>query len=114
MREAYALSDIVVSSSIEPESFGRVVCEAMSMQRLVLATNLGGSKDTIIDGQTGFLTEPNSISLADKLCKLLTLDDTNRVAIKNKARKRMQESFDLEKSDRKMLKVYENLSRLNN
>ena len=40
---AYKISDIVVSTSIEPEAFGRVAVEAQSMQKLILASNIGGS-----------------------------------------------------------------------
>ena len=56
----YYISDIVVSSSIEPEAFGRVSVEAQSMQKPIIASDLGGSKETIIDGKTGFLFKNNS------------------------------------------------------
>ena len=51
----YYLSDAVVSSSIEPEAFGRVAVEAQAMQKPIIASNFGGSKETIINGKTGFL-----------------------------------------------------------
>ena len=54
---AYKISDIVVSTSIEPEAFGRVAVEAQSMQKLILASNIGGSNETIIDGKSGILFE---------------------------------------------------------
>ena len=38
---AYSISDIVVSSSIEPEAFGRVAVEAQAMQKPIVATKLG-------------------------------------------------------------------------
>ncbi|MDY3201669.1 MAG: glycosyltransferase family 4 protein, partial [Arcobacter sp.] len=46
--EIYALSDIVVSSSKKPESFGRAVAEAIALNTPVVATNHGGVKDIII------------------------------------------------------------------
>ena len=48
MKLAYKVSDIVVSSSIEPEAFGRVAVEAQSMEKLIIASNIGGSNETII------------------------------------------------------------------
>jgi glycosyltransferase involved in cell wall biosynthesis len=46
---AYSLSDVVVSASIEPEAFGRVSVEAQSMEKPIIASNIGGSKETIIN-----------------------------------------------------------------
>ena len=55
MALAYKVSDIVVSASIEPEAFGRVAVEAQSMKKLIIASNIGGSNETIINGKTGIL-----------------------------------------------------------
>ena len=46
---AYEISDVVISASIEPESFGRVSVEAQSMEKPIIASNIGGSKETIIN-----------------------------------------------------------------
>ena len=45
---AYSLADVVVSASIEPEAFGRVSVEAQSMGKPIIASNIGGSKETIL------------------------------------------------------------------
>ena len=42
MALAYKVSDIVVSASIEPEAFGRDAVEAQSMEKLIIASNIGG------------------------------------------------------------------------
>ena len=55
MALAYKVSDIIVSASIEPEAFGRVAVEAQSMEKLIIASNIGGSNETINDEKTGFL-----------------------------------------------------------
>ena len=52
---AYSLADVVVSASIEPEAIGRVSVEAQSMGKPIIASNIGGSKETIINKKTGFL-----------------------------------------------------------
>ena len=54
---AYKISDLVVSASIEPEAFGRVAVEAQSMEKPIIASDIGGSNETIINGKTGFLFE---------------------------------------------------------
>ena len=52
---AYSLADVIVSASTEPEAFGRVSVEAQSMGKPIIASNIGGSKETIINKKTGFL-----------------------------------------------------------
>ena len=47
MALAYKVSDIIVSASIEPEAFGRVAVEAQSMEKIIIASNIGGSNETI-------------------------------------------------------------------
>ena len=70
MALAYKISDIVISASIEPEAFGRVSVEAQSMQKLIIASNIGGSNETIIDEKTGLLFEAgDSKSLSKKIIK---------------------------------------------
>lgn len=52
--EIYALSDVVVSSSKKPESFGRSVAEALALNTPVVATGHGGVLDIIVEGENGF------------------------------------------------------------
>ena len=56
MPAAYLAADLVVAPSILPESFGRAVAEAGAMKRVAIASKLGGPAETIIDGETGWLT----------------------------------------------------------
>ena len=46
---AYKISDIIVSASIEPEAFGRISVEAQAMKIQIIASNIGGSRETIIE-----------------------------------------------------------------
>ena len=55
MPVAYAIANLVCSCSYEPEAFGRVSVEAQSMQVPIVASNIGGSKETIIQEKTGYL-----------------------------------------------------------
>ena len=77
MALAYKVSNIVVSSSIEPEAFGRVAVEAQSMEKLIIASNIGGSNETVLDEKTGYLFESgNAKSLSEKIIKALNLNET--------------------------------------
>ena len=68
MALAYKISDIIISASIEPEAFGRVAVEAQSMQKTIIASNIGGSNETIIDEKTGFLFDAGDAkSLSKKI-----------------------------------------------
>ena len=98
MALAYKISSIIISSSIEPESFGRVAVEAQSMQKLIIASNIGGSKETIIDEKTGYLFDPiNPKSLSEKILKALNLDYDTLKTIGDEGRKNIISKFNVEK-----------------
>jgi glycosyltransferase involved in cell wall biosynthesis len=98
MALAYKVSDIIVSASIEPEAFGRVVVEAQSMEKLIIASNIGGSNETLIDEKTGFLFDSgNAKSLAQKILKALSLDETSLKTIGKEGRKNIIQKFNVEK-----------------
>lgn len=110
MAAIYKLADIVVSASLDPEAFGRVVAEAQAMGRPTLVANHGGSPEIIIDGVTGWLFKPgDAIDLADKINKALSLrqDDRKKMAIN--AIERTKLNFNNEMMCVKTLKVYEEL-----
>ncbi len=95
---AYKISDIVVSASIEPEAFGRVSVEAQSMQKPILASNIGGSKETIIDNKTGILFQSgNSDDMSKKIIELLNLDESTLNQMGIEGRKNIINKFNVEK-----------------
>tara|TARA_Y100001968_G_scaffold306711_1_gene323771 strand:- start:342 stop:1004 length:663 start_codon:yes stop_codon:yes gene_type:complete len=98
MALAYKVSDIVISASVEPEAFGRVAVEAQSMEKPIIASNIGGSNETIIDEKTGFLFEAgNAKSLSDKILKILNLDETSLKSFGIEGRKNIIQKFNVEK-----------------
>ncbi len=98
MALAYKVSDFVVSASIEPEAFGRVAVEAQSMERPIIASNIGGSNETVIDGKTGFLFESNNPkSLSKKILKVLFMDEASLQSIGKEGRKNIIQKFNVEK-----------------
>ncbi len=98
MALAYKVSDIIVSASIEPEAFGRVAVEAQSMEKLIIASNIGGSNETIINGKTGLLFESgDASSLSKKIISAVTMDETSLKKIGTEGRKNIVKKFNVEK-----------------
>ncbi len=98
MALAYKVSDIIVSASTEPEAFGRVAVEAQSMEKPIIASNIGGSNETIIDEKTGFLYEAgNTKSLSNKILRTLNMNETLLKSIGNEGRKNIVQKFNVEK-----------------
>ena len=98
MPVAYKISDLIVSSSIEPEAFGRVSIEAQSMEKPIIASNIGGSKETITNDKTGFLFEAGKPeSLSKKIIEVLQLDETTLKSLGNEGRKNVIKKFNIEK-----------------
>ena len=98
MALAYKIADIVVSASIEPEAFGRVAVEAQSMQKTIIASNIGGSNETIIDEKTGFLFDAGDAkSLSKKILRVLSMDENLLKTIGIEGRKNIIKKFNVEK-----------------
>ena len=106
----YYVADVIVSSSIEPEAFGRVAVEAQSMEKPILASDLGGSKETIIDGKSGFLFKNNNTnSLAELLNSIIEMDKSKLQSIGNEGRKNVLKKFDVEKMCHSTFAEYQKL-----
>ena len=98
MPVAYKISDLIVSASIEPESFGRIAVEAQSMKKPILASDIGGSNETVENGKTGFLFEAgNPVSLSNKILEILKLDESTLKSMGNEGRKNIIKKFNVEK-----------------
>ena len=98
MPVAYKISDIVVSASVEPEAFGRVAVEAQSMEKPIIASDIGGSNETIIDNMTGFLFQSgNAEALSKKILEVIKLDESRLKSIGIEGRKNIIKKFNVEK-----------------
>jgi glycosyltransferase involved in cell wall biosynthesis len=98
MALAYKISSIVVSASVEPEAFGRVAVEAQSMEKPIIASDIGGSNETIIDNVTGFLFQSgNAEALSKKIVEVLQLDESRLKSIGIEGRKNIIKKFNVEK-----------------
>jgi len=95
---AYKFANLVCSTSIEPEAFGRVAVESQAMEVPILASNIGGSKETIIDNKTGFFFKNgNSQDLAEKIFMIMQKDYNSLKFIGSEGRKNILKKFDVDK-----------------
>ena len=107
---AYKVSDIVVSCSIEPEAFGRVAVEAQAMEKAIVASNIGGSKETILKDKSGlFFKSGDPISLVEKLKEILNFDDSTLKLMGIEGRKNVLKKFDIEKMCNSTIAEYKKL-----
>lgn len=114
MPAMYQLADIVISASIKPESFGRTACEAQAMGCLVIATNHGGSLETISPMQQQFMCEvKNSESMARSINKALNYCDEEyrqeRSKINECSRSYIEKNFSLDKMCSDTISLYQEL-----
>ncbi len=107
MPAAYMLTDIVVSASTDPEAFGRVVIEAQSLGRPVIATAHGGAQETVIENETGWLVAPGDAdALAITIDKALNLSVEERKILSEKGVANIRNNFSKDSMCSKTLEVY--------
>ena len=107
---AYSLADVVVSASIEPEAFGRVAVESQAMSKPIVASNLGGSKETILNKKSGFLYKHDDPrELAKNLNTVIQLNQEELKLIGNEGRKNVTKKFDVEVMCDSNLREYKKL-----
>jgi len=108
LEEIFANMDIFVLPSVK-EGVPAAILEAMVAKKPVIATNVGGIPEVVIDGETGFLVEPkNPRAIAEKIIFLLR----NREMAEEMGEKGFQQiknCFTLEKMAREHEKLYEKL-----
>jgi glycosyltransferase involved in cell wall biosynthesis len=110
MPTAYLAADIVVSASTQEEAFGRVAAEAAAMGRPVIATDHGGSRETVVHGKTGLLVPPgNAQALAAGLRQLIELEKAGRAAMGARGREHIAANFTVEHMCAATLAIYREL-----
>ena len=88
MPAALLAADIVIHASTQAEAFGRSVTEAQAMARPVIAADLGGPRETVRHGETGWLVPPGDVhALAAAIRDVLTLPEAARRAVGEAARR---------------------------
>jgi len=113
MPVAYGIANLVCSCSSEPEAFGRISVEAQSMQVPIIASNIGGSTETIVNDKTGFLfknKDPNS--LAELIVSVMQKDYNSLKSIGIEGRKNVLKKFDVDKMCQTTFTEYKKLIEL--
>ena len=94
---AYKLSDLVVSSSIEPEAFGRVAVEAQAMNKPIVASDIGGSRETILNDKSGLLYKFNDPKkLANAINKIMKMDKKTLSLMGEQGRRNVEKKFNVD------------------
>jgi glycosyltransferase involved in cell wall biosynthesis len=110
MPAAYLWSDAVLTPATLPEAFGRVAVEAGAMGRPAVASDIGGQRETIIDGRTGFLAPPGDhVALADAIGELVAIGREGRAAMGAAARAHVAALFSAEAMRQATIGVYAEL-----
>lgn len=110
MQTAYSIAHLVVCPSIRPEAFGRVSIEAQALGKIIIATKIGGSLDTIVEDKTGFLVDVGDAQkFAELIDRVLEMSKTETDVIGDAAHKNIEENFSNEKMCRLTLDVYREL-----
>ena len=110
----YKIANLVCSCSYEPEAFGRVSVEAQSMEVPIIASDIGGSRETIIKDKTGFLFKSGDPrSLANTIIEVMQKDYNSLKSIGIEGRKNVQKKFDVDKMCHTTFTEYKKLIELN-
>jgi len=97
MPVAYKLANVVISSSTKPEAFGRIAVEAQSMNKPIVASNLGGSKETVLNRKSGLLFESKDTEeLATIINKLMDMDHESLNLMGKEGRKNVENKFNVD------------------
>ncbi|HEX8901107.1 MAG TPA: glycosyltransferase family 4 protein [Vitreimonas sp.] len=109
---AFAASDVAVFPSIEPEAFGRGAVEAQAMGVPVIASNLGGFTETVVEGETGLLVPAGNVTaLAGAIERFIDMGPEARAKMGQNGRDRVRALFSKEALQTATLAVYERLLR---
>lgn len=114
MPGAFALADLAVVASTEPEAFGRAVTEASSMGAPVIATDIGAPPETVKIApdaeRTGWLVPPGDAeALAQGIATAFALTSADRAALRVRARAHVAASFSVERMQLATMTVYDEL-----
>ncbi|MFZ2619384.1 MAG: glycosyltransferase family 4 protein, partial [Alphaproteobacteria bacterium] len=105
----YTMADIAISASLEPEAFGRVAVEAQAMGTPIIATNHGGSLETVQNGITGWLIPPNNAAILATTLRAALTNPNNLATMGQAARTWVLAHFTTQQTCQAEWAVYENI-----
>ncbi len=110
MPTAFSLCDIAVTPSTEPEAFGRTAAEAQAMGLPIIASDLGGARETVDHGVTGFLSAPgDAVALAGHLTTLITMSAHDRAIMGAAGSQRIRALFTTQSLQSQTLALYQSI-----
>lgn len=97
LRMMYQCCNIVISAPLQPEGFGRVISETLSMQKIVLAYNFGGVKNQLENLPSLYKVTPLDLKeMKNRITLALKLSENEVNEIGRNARKQIIESFSMD------------------
>jgi glycosyltransferase involved in cell wall biosynthesis len=110
MPSAYMLADVVISASIEPEAFGRVIVEAQAMGRPTIVSDIGAVDETVGRGRTAWVVPAGDAdALSAAIGQALALGTDEREALGAAAIEHVRERFDRRTMVARTIEVYREL-----
>ena len=111
---AMATCDIIITPSTKEEAFGLTAVEAQAMGKVIIASRLGASVETVDDKKSGFLFTPrNAENLASKIENTLKLDEAAQKEMTNLGIWRANNIFSAKVLHQETLKVYDEVLKAN-
>ena len=106
---AYGVCQVVVVPSIYLDPFPTVNIEAMAMRKPVVGTVFGGTKEIVVDGETGYIVNPFNVDrLASRIIELLS-DERKAKAMGEAGYRRVRDNFTIHKCAGRYLEIFEGL-----
>jgi glycosyltransferase involved in cell wall biosynthesis len=109
IRPYLAVADMVVSASIEAESFGRTLVEGMAAGKPIIATRIGGHTEVVKDGVTGVLVDPASPEALSGQISRLIRNPSLAASMGRSGRERAIETFGMDNCADQLEGVYREL-----
>jgi glycosyltransferase involved in cell wall biosynthesis len=107
MRVAYFLSEVAIVPSIYLDPLPAITLEAMAACKPVVGTCFGGTKEVIVDGETGFVANPYDVNgFAGHVARLLA-DKSLAATLGNNGRRRFLSCFTMEVCIDRLLRLYQ-------
>jgi glycosyltransferase involved in cell wall biosynthesis len=111
VRDYLGIMDVACLCPVENEGLSNAILEEMALGKPVVATDVGGNAELVVDGETGFITQPrNADQLAEMFLRLYRSPQL-REEMGRKARERVGERFAIKRMIENMEEFYEDLCR---
>lgn len=102
----YELMDIILHMSVEPEPSGRVIFEAMSQGKVVIASDLGGPKEFVDHGKDGYIVDPKNAKEVARITHMLVENPSKRLELGANANKKMAALYNKDIYAKKVCEYY--------